>query len=406
LESSAVLRRFLWSVYARPVPLPREARSVPRQRPATGPQLPRIDGSGLITDAKDDVAIPGLRGWRQGTPTELNSTSEGPEVDALACVTAVQSPEATHRKVIISIVGALAVTAILVYVLDGRRHAFIHALTSAPLWMVGIAVGLQIVALLSRTEAWLISVHAAGATVRRRVLFRAAGVGYLASVINGSVGMAARITSLRRSAPDTTPRVPALLAAEIPIITVEICLAAIFSFTLVSPLGVPWWVPVIAITVMCAAVFGLRRLSHNRREGLWAGLAVIRHKSGGRLVFLTVLAVVAQVARNWLMLHAIGEDVSFFDAMALLIAMFTLGQLPVGPSIGPAAAVLILGSHGVADSAAAGVLLAVTGTIGSLGYTSWAIGDRLFAGRFERRARRAETAGTPGSISRLSQPLN
>ena len=49
------------------------------------------------------------------------------------------------------------------------------------------------------------------------------------------------------------------------------------------------------------------------------------------------------------MLHAIGEDVSIFDAMALLIAMFTLGQLPIGPSIGPAAAVLILGSHGVAS---------------------------------------------------------
>ena len=312
----------------------------------------------------------------------------------MPCVTAVQSPQSSHRKILLSIVGGLAVTAILVYVLAGRRHAFVHALTSAPLWMVAAAVGLQVVALLSRTEAWLISVHAAGATVKRQVLFRAAGVGYLASVINGSVGMAARITSLRRSAPDTTPRVPALLAAEIPIITVEICLAAIFSFTLVAPLGVPWWVPAIAVAVMSAAVFGLRRLSHNRREGLWAGLAVIRHKSGGRLVFFTIFAVVAQVARNWLMLHAIGEDVSFFDAMALLIAMFTLGQLPVGPSIGPAAAVLILGSHGVADSAAAGVLLAVTGTIGSLGYTAWALGDRLLAGRLSRRTESA-TANAP-----------
>ena len=50
-----------------------------------------------------------------------------------------------------------------------------------------------------------------------------------------------------------------------------------------------------------------------------------------------VLAVCAQIARNWMMLRAIGVDVSVFDAMALLIAMFTLGQLPIGPSIGPAA---------------------------------------------------------------------
>ena len=67
--------------------------------------------------------------------------------------------------------------------------------------------------------------------------------------------------------------------------------------------------------------------------------------------------------------------------MALLIAMFTLGQLPIGPSIGPAAAVLILGAHGVALTAAAGALLAVTGTVGSLGYAAWAITDRLLAGR-------------------------
>jgi NAD(P)-dependent dehydrogenase (short-subunit alcohol dehydrogenase family) len=44
--------------------------------------------------------------------------------------------------------------------------------------------------------------------------------------------------------------------------------------------------------------------------------------------------------------------VSVFDAIALLIAMFTLGRLPIGPSIGPAAAVLILGDHGIAAAAA------------------------------------------------------
>ena len=105
------------------------------------------------------------------------------------------------------------------------------------------------VALLARSEAWNVCVRAAGGTVTRRLLFRAAGVGYLASLVNGSVGMAARIASLRRVAPQTAPRVPALLAAEVPIITVEVALAAIFSFTLIAPLGVPWWVPVIAVAI-------------------------------------------------------------------------------------------------------------------------------------------------------------
>jgi uncharacterized membrane protein YbhN (UPF0104 family) len=297
--------------------------------------------------------------------------------------------------VLLSVLGALAVTCLLGFVLAGRRHEFVAALDSAPLSLVGLAALLQIVALLARTEAWLVSVRAAGGFVGRRLLFRAAGVGYLASVVNGSVGMAARIASLRRLAPLSSPRVPALLAAEVPIITVEVALAAIFSFTLVAPLGVPWWIPAIAVGLMAAAVIGLRRLSERRRIGLWSGLAVLRKRARWRLIAFTLLAVCAQVARNWLMLHAIGEDVSIFDAMALLIAMFTLGQLPIGPSIGPAAAVLILGSHGVATSAAAGVLLAVSGMIGSLGYSAWAVTDRLLAGRLA--AGPAILAATPAA---------
>jgi hypothetical protein len=66
--------------------------------------------------------------------------------------------------------------------------------------------------------------------------------------------------------------------------------------------------------------------------------------------------------------------------MALLIVMFTVGQLPIGPSTGPAAAVLILGVHGVAATAAAGVLLTVTGIVGALSYAAWAIIDRIVGG--------------------------
>jgi hypothetical protein len=68
-----------------------------------------------------------------------------------------------------------------------------------------------------------------------------------------------------------------------------------------------------------------------------------------------------------------------FDAAAVLIAMVTLSQLPVGPSVGAAAVVLILGAHGAALTAAAGVLLTATGTLGALAYAGWAGIDRLWA---------------------------
>ena len=239
-----------------------------------------------------------------------------------------------------------------------------------------LVVVLQVVALVARTEAWHVCVRATGATVGRRPLFRAAGVGYLASVINGSLGVAARIAALRRTAPQESPHVPALLAAEVPIISVEIALTAVFSFTLIAPLGVPWWAPVIAVAVAGAAVLGLTRLSRCRQLGLWSGLAVMRSHQG-RMVTFVILAICAQIARNWLVLRGIGVHVSPLDAIALLIAMFTLGQLPIGPTLGPAAAVLILGSHGVASVAAAGVLLTITAIIGSLCYAAWALVDHF-----------------------------
>jgi uncharacterized membrane protein YbhN (UPF0104 family) len=260
--------------------------------------------------------------------------------------------------------------------LAGRRGQFMEAIRAAPIWILSLAVLLQLVALIARTEAWHGCVRATGATVGRRRLFRAAGVGCLASVLNGSLGVAARIASLRRTAPHDSPRVPALLAAEVPIISVEIALTALFSFTLIGPLGVPWWAPVIAVVVAGAAMLGLGRLSDRRRLGLWSGLGVMRNQRG-RMIAFVLLSICAQIFRNWLLLRGIGVHVSLLDATALLITMFTLGQLPIGPTLGPAAAVLLLGSNGVAITAAAGVLLTVTSIVAALCYAAWATVDHF-----------------------------
>ena len=108
-------------------------------------------------------------------------------------------------------------------------------------------------------------------------------------------------------------------------------------------------------------------------------------RGGSRVVGYVLVAVFAQIFRNWLLLRAVGVDASFFDAIAVLIAVVTLGQLPVGPSVGAAAAVLILGSDGVAAAAAAGVLMTVTGTVGGLCFAAWAGADQLWS--ISRRAR-------------------
>jgi uncharacterized membrane protein YbhN (UPF0104 family) len=291
----------------------------------------------------------------------------------------------------IVIAGSLAAAALLVLVLAGRRHEFATALSSAPLPILAVTVLLQIVALVSRSEAWNLSIRAAGGTVKRRVLYRASSVGTLGSVLNAQLGAAARIAALRHSSPEVSPQVPTLIAAEFPILAVEATLAALTSFTLVGPLGLPWWLPIILIAVVGAASAGLRQLGLRKSRELWSGLLVLRQLNhGSRLVAFVLLAVFAQIFRNWMMLHAVGVDASFFDAIAVLIAVVTLSQLPIGPSVGAGAAVLILGHHGVAAAAAAGLLLTATGTAGGLCFVAWGGADRLWAGRRGRRpARRA-----------------
>jgi uncharacterized membrane protein YbhN (UPF0104 family) len=284
-----------------------------------------------------------------------------------------------RHRTSITIVGSLVSAAILGLVLAGRRDEFTEALSSASLWVLAVAVLLQIVALLARSEAWHLTIEAAGGTVARRVLYRASSMGILGSLLNAQVGMAARIAALRRSSPEVSPRVPTLIAAEFPIVAVEATLAALASFTLVGPLGLPWWLPLIAIAVVATASAGLRQLALWEARELWKGLTVLRQlRHGSRVIGFVLVAVFAQIFRNWLTLHAVGVDASFFDSIAVLIALVTLAQLPVGPSVGAAAAVLILGSDGVAAAAAAGLLLTVTGTIGGLSFAAWAGADKLW----------------------------
>ncbi len=187
-----------------------------------------------------------------------------------------------------------------------------------------------------------------------------------------------RIGALRRSAPRESPPASVLVAAELPIIIVEGALAALMSFTLIAPLGVPWWVPLVAIVVMAGVFAGARSLARERHHGAWRGLAVMRGLEGrSQIIALVVLAVSIQVLRNWFLLGAVGVDVSVLDSVALLIAMAVVGLLPLGPGAGAATAVVILGANGVAATAAAGALLTMTGVVGTLAFAGWAMVDRL-----------------------------
>jgi uncharacterized membrane protein YbhN (UPF0104 family) len=282
----------------------------------------------------------------------------------------------------VSVAGSLVVAGALALALAGNKDEFVDALGSAPFWVLGAAVALHIVWLVARSEAWSVCISAAGGRVSRRRLYRASSIGYLGNIFNGQFGLAVGIAALRRTAPAESPRAPVLVAAELPIVVIEAALAAICSFTLVGPLGLPWWVPLICFIAMAGVIGAMQQVARNRREGFWAGLAVLRGMRGrSRIVALVCVAVVLQIGRNWLLLNWSGVDASVLDSTALLIGLAVVGLFPVGPSLGAAAAVLILGTNGVAASAAAGALLTVTAAVGALCFATWALVDLLWRRR-------------------------
>ena len=91
--------------------------------------------------------------------------------------------------------------------------------------------------------------------------------GFTYGLLNGQLSSAARIAALRRWAPEESPRVPTLIAAELPILVVEAMLAALTSFTLVGPLGLPWWLPLVCVAVIAGLSVALRGVA--LAQGRW-----------------------------------------------------------------------------------------------------------------------------------------
>ena len=177
---------------------------------------------------------------------------------------------------------SIAASAVLVIVLVGKWDELEAGITGAAATVVVLAVALQIVALVSRSEAWRVCVHASGGTVSRRKLYRASSMGCVGQLLNHQLGTAARIATLRRTAPEETPRVPSLIAAELPILYVEAALAALTSFTLVGPLGLPWWSPLACLAAVTAVGLAFRSVAAAKARWLAKGLSVCARGAAAR----------------------------------------------------------------------------------------------------------------------------
>jgi uncharacterized membrane protein YbhN (UPF0104 family) len=196
-------------------------------------------GGGVGRELKSEP-LPGARGTRYASP------SDGTHLLIAARVAAVRAFMRRHSTAV-TVVGTVMVAGAIAIGLAGHRDDFVTALRSAPLWILGVAVALHLVWLVARSEAWSVCINAAGGRCGRRRLYRASSVGYLGNIFNGQFGLAVRIAALRRTAPEDSPNASVLVAAELPVVVIEAALAAIFAFTLVGPLGLPWWLPLFPV---------------------------------------------------------------------------------------------------------------------------------------------------------------
>src|SRR3954451_13188150 len=131
------------------------------------------------------------------------------------------TPHSARRKsrhrVALTVAGAIVGFGVVAVAIGDKWSSVEHALAGASLGVLAAATLLQLVSLLARSEAWHRCVHAAGGTVGRRTLFRAASVCYLGNLINGVIGCAMRTALLRLRARRSTPQLGPMPTTEVPI---------------------------------------------------------------------------------------------------------------------------------------------------------------------------------------------
>jgi uncharacterized membrane protein YbhN (UPF0104 family) len=290
----------------------------------------------------------------------------------------VRLPRTLRRCLTVLLAAALIVA--MPAALASHRHAFAHAIGGVSKTTLLLASALHLVSVVARSEAWAVSVRAAGATLRRRTAYQIASLGFAANVLSPSLGAAVRIWALRTKAGDQAPSAPALVAAEVPVLAIQALASALMSVSLVGPLGAPWWTPVLVLGAAGGLLVAVSRVARRGRgRGAWRGLAALRTgRDRCRICASVALIAICESTRNLLVLHAVGLPAGPVDAVALLVGAGLLGALPIGPGSSAGAAMLIFGAAGVGPAAAAGVLLTATGFAADVGYAAWGAGDMLW----------------------------
>ena len=316
--------------------------------------------------------------------------------DQLAPDTADDS-QASRRRLsrwqVIALAGTVIATGVLIAVLAanwdrvGRAVALISVGTFVSL------TALQILAYILRTQAFSILIQAAGARTPAEPLHGASAATFLANgLVPTYIGVWVRVAMLRRLAPEEGPTIGQIVTADGVSLFLEGIITVFLLLLASTQLRIAWWWITLLVVVCGLGALAVwqarRRLAHRQ----WVrALAVFdsRWKVVG-LTAILVLVLAIQPVRFYMVLHAVGLDVSAVQAALAFVLTSTGAILPIGPgaaSVGGTAAVL--GHQGLAEAAASGVVLATSAVVAGVIYLLVALAA---LGRQRRRAAMAEQA--------------
>jgi hypothetical protein len=266
---------------------------------------------------------------------------------------------------------ALVAISVMVIICALRADDLSQALERVPAWVFAAGCCLHLLVVAVRAEAWRLTLAAIGRTPTRAAAHWASAIGFMAGIVEGHAALPTRMAVARRIAPDDTPPLRAMVLSDLPVYALEGCLiAALVPLAAVAQGGLPLWTLGLMVLGAPAALVALRVL-HERfgSHPLAAGLAVLAHTGLRRRLLLLSAAVVGLTfARIWIVLAAVGLPAAPADAALAYIAVTAVGQLPLGPAVGPAATLAVASGSGVAPAAAAGLVVSASSCAGVVAY--------------------------------------
>lgn len=293
---------------------------------------------------------------------------------------------------------ALAALAIVCAVCVANAGDAGRAFATVPLWAALAAVGLHVLTLVLRSEAWRLTLASAGAEdLSRRAVHVANAAAFVAGAVQSQAALPARVALLRRLAGDRAPRPGQIAVSDVPIFVLELCATALALGAGVLAGRGAWWVAAAAVA-FAAVVLVAARLAPERcaRRPIVRGLAVLAdRRRRGPLVALVAAIVALTLGRIALVLTVCGLPHGLGEVAWVFAAMGVFGLLPVGPGATPGATLAALGTASVGAAVAAGLVLAASSIAAVLVYALLvALEPRLPAAACERRIPR------PAAVSR------